>query len=216
MIFHPREIPECMATLRRLPIDKVWLTGYTEAELEGVVPEVIADAKGYTHVLAESDDGIVPPQALAAVLQLLERGHPVVTGYSNLDQIDFRVNLTRSPFRELAYAAADDYDLYHLSDVMAWPEPAVPTYFAAYALTGMSREMWLRYPFQTTGEGWASDWDLSCRLQADGIPIVAAREGFTYHVKEVVGQLDEAPEKRLLVGELEPVVEWDACMAVAA
>lgn len=206
LIFNPRRITECITALERLPIDKFWLTGYTERQLTDVIPKVIAENPSYTHWLVESDDGLMHPDTLDPILQALADGHHVVTGYSNLDAEDMRVNLTKTPFK-CDEPILEDYDMYHLSEVISWPDWLVPTFFAGYAFTGMDTAMWADYPFEPI-QTWASDWSLCKRLQNDGVPIVACRDAFTWHVKEVVNQMDEEPRKRLLVGHVRAEVRF--------
>ncbi len=213
LIFNPRQIDECIDAFNLLPIDKAWLTGYTEAELDDVIGDVIASSD-YTHYLATSDDGIVPEFALEAVLDTLEtEAHPVVTGYSNLDITNMHVNLTKAPFKNLRESTVDDYDMYHLSEIIGWPDELVPTCFAGFAITGMSREMWLRYPFRS--DGVPTDYNLCRRLQADGVPIVAPKKAFTWHVKDKINE-GGTGRKRLLVGQIPAEVRWDMAELAAA
>ncbi len=210
LIFNPRQIEECVASIERLPIDQAWLTGYTEPDLEPVIAEIIATTD-YSHYLVVSDDGVVPEFALEAILQTLWiDAHPVVTGYSNLDATDMRVNLTRTPFQNLRESTMEDYDLYHLSDVIGWPDELVPTCFAGFAVTGMSRDMWLRYPYQS--QGVPSDYNLCRRLQADEVPIVAPKRAFMWHAKDRINE-GGVGRKRLLIGSVPAEVRWRTAVA---
>lgn len=213
LVFNPRDIAECVDSIARLPCDQAWLTGYTEAELEGVIGDIV-DQTAYSHYLACSDDGVIPEFALEAVLDALADGHPVVTGYSNLDQNDMRVNLTKRPFRNTTTSTMEDYDLYHLAEVLGWPDPLVPTCFAGFALTGMTRDMWLEYPYRS--QNVPSDFNLSRRLQADGVPIVAPKDGMMWHVKELINHPDTENRKRLLIGEVAAGVRWQKLVPVMA
>ncbi len=101
----------------------------------------------------------------------------------------------------------ESYDFYTQREVDEHPDDAVPTHFAGFALTGMSREMWQRYPFQAYGKpGCASDFNLSTRLAADDVPIVAPKAGRIHHVKDTVNCLDQDPRKLSLVGKVTPDV----------
>ena len=203
LVFNPRQIGECVDSIERLPIDQAWLTGYTEPELEDVISNIV-ETTDYTHYIAASDDGVIPEFALDAVVGFLD-DHPVVTGYSNLDATDMRVNLTRSPFQNVLESTMEDYDLYHLADVLGWPDDLVPTCFAGFALTGMSRDMWLEYPYQSRGV--PSDYNLCRRLQADGVPIVAPKQAFMWHVKDRMNEVGVG-RKRLLIGSIPAEVRW--------
>lgn len=205
LIFNPRHIEECVDSIERLPIDQAWLTGYTEAELEHVIGSVVANT-GYSHYLAVSDDAIIPSFALEAILDTLDtEAHPVVTGYSNLDATDMHVNLTKTPFRNLRESTIEDYDLYHLSEALGWPDDLIPTCFAGFAVTGMSRDMWLKYPYRS--DNVPSDYNLCRRLQVDGVPIVAPKQAFMWHAKDRINE-GGTGRKRLLIGHVEPEVRW--------
>lgn len=206
LVMNPRAIEECVAAIRRLPIRKAWLTGFTESQLESVIESLIDEHDEHTHFLILSDDGIPTRSALEQVLTLLEAGHPVVTGYSNLDATGQIVNIGRAGFHLKPWPTGQDsYDLMDLGEVAAHPEEAIPISTVGFSLTGMSRELWRQFPFLTYGgaRGWGSDYSLSYRLQEAGIVPVAAREAFFYHVKERVNVLDREPRKRLLVGEID-------------
>lgn len=197
VILNPRRIPRALEAFDALEVDRAYLTGYTESELVPVIAELIENSE-HSHYLAVSDDGIVGQSALAAVLRLLDCGYPVVTGWSNLDCIEAKVNLQRTPLTKPVPDGVATWDLYHWAEVMSYPQEAVPTYFAGMCLTGMSRSLWRRFPFGVYGEpGASSDYHLSWRLQHAGVPIVAAREGFVFHLKERWGWGDIAAEKRL-------------------
>lgn len=205
LVLNPRDIRECVESISRLPVDKAWLRSYTEEELSRVIPEVISEADAaYDYFLIVPDDCVVSPGALAAVLEQAE-AHPVVTGFTRLDATHPMVNLTTRPLigDEPVPGA---YDFYSYADVMAHDGPVIDTGFVGFALTGMSRDLWQRFPFRARGCGptaCCSDFDLSVRLRDAGIPMVAATGGYVEHVKITWGERDcgKDPRKRLLIGE---------------
>lgn len=186
-------------------MDKAWLRSYTEEELGRVIPEVVSDAgSSYDYFLIVPDDCVVSPGALAAVLAQAE-AHPVVSGFTRLDATHPMVNLTTRPLigDEPVPGA---YDFYSYADVMAHDGPVIDTGFVGFALTGMSRDLWQRFPFRARGCGptaCCSDFDLSVRLRDAGIPMIAATGGYVEHVKITWGERDcgKDPRKRLLIGE---------------
>jgi hypothetical protein len=204
VIFNPRQIADCLDAFSVLDIEKAYLTGYTERQLVDVMAEFV-NTTNYSHYMVISDDGIVRQRAVDAVLELVP-DHPVVTGWSNLDGKDARVNLTYSPLTS-PVPSPQAYDMYFWSEIVGHPDAAVPTNFAGMCLTTMSRELWLRFPFgcyhgcNAEDAGCASDYHLSLRLQVNNIPIVAAREGFVFHVKDLWNTLDQGFDKRLRIGE---------------
>jgi hypothetical protein len=201
LVMNPRRIEECVRAFKELPIDKLWIRSHTEYEIEQAWPEILERSADYDRLIIASDDGVVRPHALAEVIRLLDEGHPVVTGYSNLSSTDFRVNLTKTP--QKPEPGVDAYDLYTLAEVMEHPTPEVHTFLVGMCITGMSHAMWQRFPFRTfTGPpGNASDFCLSQDLERAGVPMIAGRDAFVWHVKQVWNTTDTDPRKRLYLGE---------------
>lgn len=204
IVLNPRHIDECLDAIRALPIDRLWLSHMTELEIERRwTAEALPLLEGYARAFIISDDAIPRPHALEALRRTLDEGHPVVTGYCNLASDDFRTNLTRAPL--LPRISKESYDLLTVAEVMESPSPLVPTYYTGFCLTGMPLDLWRRYPYVTEklgADGCAADYSLSRRLTDDGVPIVAHRDAFVWHVKERWSENDQDPRKRLLVGEL--------------
>jgi GT2 family glycosyltransferase len=209
-VMNPRQIPECITAFERLDVRTVWMSNYTEWQLVEVMSAIVLDPEvEFSHLCLVADDCIVTQEALDAVLSLAQE-HPVVTGYCRLDSTHPEVNITRRPLMgDIPSVGA--YDFYRYDEVAAWPDPVVPTGFVGFALTCMSRETWLRFPFGCFGKGtrgYASDFNLSIRLREAGVPMVAAQAGYVTHVKETWNKLDRAESKRLLIGELPAEVRW--------
>jgi hypothetical protein len=203
MILNPRRIEECIASYQDLDIDRLWIKNMSELQIDRRWPEVMEAAEGYDRLLIVSDDAVVRQPALDAVLALLDE-HPVVTGYANLGMGDYRVNLNKTPLA--AQGWVDSFNFYTLGEVFSYPAKAVPTTLVGFALTGMSIDLWRRYRFDCDG---GADFRLSQRLAGKGIPMVGAREGFIWHVKESWGRRDQDPRKRLLVGEEPAAIELE-------
>ena len=206
-VLNPRRIEECLDSIRALDIDRIWLTGFAEWELVDAVASVVAE-ETHDRYLMVSDDCIVSQEALDAVLALLDAGHQVVTGWCRLDSQSDLVNLTVGPVRG-DRPAVDAYTFRTRDEVLAHPTEDVPTGFAGWALTGMSRELWQRYPFRVFGAergGYGSDFHLSMRLRDHNVPIVAARDGEIEHVKEVWNRADRDPRKQLHIGDPREIV----------
>jgi len=203
-IMNPRDITDAVAAFRALDVRRAWLQGYTEWQLVDVVRSLVDDPDiPFTHLIMVADDVVVRQPALDAVLDLAREGRPVVTGWCRLDATHPLVNITEGPLvGDTPTAGA--YKFRRFADVVAHPSPVIETGFVGFALTCMSRDMWRRFPFGAFGRpssSWSSDFHLSIRLRDAGVPMVAARDGGTEHLKEVWGVLDKAPHKRLLVGE---------------
>lgn len=201
-VTNPRRIPAAIEAFRALPIDVAFVSGYTQSQAVGPIAELI-ESTDYDVYLACADDCVVDPSAVDAVLALLDE-YPVATGWCRLDRTHDFANITTEPLRG-DRPVEDAYSWWRADDVFAYPSVAVPTFFTGMCLTAMSRDLWLRYPYRVYGEsgpGYSSDFRLSVRLRDDGVPIVAAREGYVEHLKERWLRLDEDPEMRLLIGEI--------------
>lgn len=216
LIMNPRYLPECLLSLEQINAPKVWLKNYTEVELETVIPEVIDSLPQYNYFIIVSDDVIASTDAYNAVWNQLEYGHPVVTGYCNLDPVTEYVSLTKTP-PHAPYGTIETYDWHTLSDVLDRAEKTdvIRTYHPSMAMTGMSREMWKRFPWHCHGRngttGWAADLDLSIRLVEADIPIVAPRNAFMYHTKPDWKSVDSNiyARRALRVGKQPAEVMWD-------
>lgn len=200
-VMNPRRIPECIASLEALDVRKVWLSNFTEWQLQEQMAELVGSWLPFSHLILVADDCIVTQQALDAVLAHAP-AHPVVTGYCRLDWSHPLVNVTRRPVHG-DVPSAGAYDFYALDEVQAWPEATGPTGFVGFALTCMSREMWREFPFQVFGtesRSYASDFNLSMRLRDASVPMVAVRDGLVGHFKKQWNTLDSTPGRELRVG----------------
>lgn len=208
LVLNPRRIPECVDAISSLPVDKVWLQNYTEAELSDVIPDVLAQVP-HDLVGILSDDTVPTRAALDEVLALAQPGR-VTTGWCNLDDTSDLVNLSTEPL-----ATSTPTTTAYTFPTRAWVEAhdtlEVPTYFAGHCLTFMDRDLWDRFPWDCHGgpPGYASDLMLSWRLQEAGVPIVAARDGFVRHVKARWNYVDDTPGRQLLIGVEPSGVRFD-------
>jgi acetyltransferase-like isoleucine patch superfamily enzyme len=168
LILNPRRIDVAWKSLSALPIDRVWFRGFTEPQL---VPQIsrFIEQTSYTNYLMVADDVIVPVQALEAVQALL-RECVAATGYCKLAADDNRVNLTRAPMQVQGDRPPvwRDYDFYTLAEVQKAKGICV-SWFGGWALTGMRRKLWLRYPFRVNAStGAQTDFELANRMARDG------------------------------------------------
>jgi hypothetical protein len=182
MIMSPRRIPQCVAALESLDIDKVWMRNFSEHELMSVIPQVIAECDHDTIGLI-SDDCIPTQDALDLVLDAYEPS-AVYTGYSNITDATALVNLCDAPLIIQEEATVECYPMIERSVIDEYPYRLMRSYFAGFSFTFMSREFWERYPFVAYGHpGCQSDYQLCKRLQADGVNIWAVRGAFILHLK---------------------------------
>ena len=211
-VLNVREIPEVLAALDALSIDKVLIRGYTERQIadsvwtEQVMPAV--KERGYTHLSLISDDAVVPPHSLELVLAHAN-AYPqrVTTGWCNQDFTDDKVALSTEPLTDET-PKLSSYAMPSWRDVLMGPEVQL-TYFTGFCLTTCTVAMWERYPYQAYGaEGFAADYNMSRRLAADGRQIDALRDAFCLHLRETRHGSPSHPERRVLVGEMQPEVRF--------
>lgn len=200
-ILNARRIPEAIETFQALTIDRLWITGHTEAGIQRAWPRILEKAKGYTHLLVVSDDTLVWQKAVDTVTGLLTE-HPVATGYCNLDQRE-NAHLVNLCDNELPPPSPVERSYRFLTrEQVAERGPVVETTFTGMCLTGMSIENWELFPFCAYSDpGYASDYHLSLRLQAQGIPVVSHVDAFVWHLKTKWSHTDPHPDRQLRLGD---------------
>lgn len=206
MVMNPRKIPQCMEALEALQIDKVWLKNWTERELVSVIADVIENTD-HDVIGLVADDTIPPQSSLDLILDAFEPSS-VYTGYCNMEEGQEEVNLSKTPLKVQDVANHSCYE-FPLRKEVESGEGLFRSYFAGFAMTFMSRDMWLKYPFKCVGDpGFQSDYQLSLRLQADGVPIFAPVGAFMKHLR-----LDKSTKHlqggELVVGGGRGTVVWD-------
>ena len=181
MIMNPRNISQCMTALEALDIDKVWLKNWSERELVSVISEVI-ESTDHDVIGLVSDDTIPPNSSLRLILDAFEPS-AVYTGYCNMDEDREEVNLSRKPLIVQPVAVADCYDFPTRAEVDSH-DGLYRSFFTGFAMTFMSKDMWLKYPFDCIGDpGYQSDYLLSCRLQSDDVDVWAIPGAFMPHLR---------------------------------
>jgi hypothetical protein len=215
-IMNARAIPEALDSYRALEVDLIWATGYTVAQLADGVHRDAVEHTDYDVILNLSDDCVVTQAALDAVLALLDDGHPAATGWCRMAVGMESVNLCDRPLSaDVPWAKPFPYSLMNRTDVVRYPDEVVPTHFMGMSLTGMTRDLWQRYPYGCYTErrprGQSSDFHLSARLRDAGVPMVAARSGEVQHLKEMAFQgASYGPVHHpWLVGNVEPSLTID-------
>lgn len=208
LVMNPRAIGVCVEAIANLQIDKVWLKNFTEGQLVDVIEDVI-DGCDHDVIGLVSDDCIPTQDTLDLVLSHYEPSR-VYTGYCNIDTDSTLVNLSMQPLILQDEADIGCYTMPHRVDIEAHPSPLIRSWFAGFALTFMSREMWQRYPFHAIGHpGCQSDYSLCRRLQTDGVDIYAVRGAFMEHLKGSEAHTKNIPGGELWIGREPAEVVWD-------
>jgi hypothetical protein len=186
LVMNCRSIPECLRSYDALEgVDKAFATGYTETGLEQAFEKFIGETD-YGNYIFISDDVVANQDTLDRVLHGLDK-FPIVTGYCNIDPESPFVNLSAQPLQKTWPATVDDYHFMPKVFADYNDEPFFQTWFAGLCMTGLSREMVLKFPFRCfkgpgKQEGWGSDYNLSWRLQQHSEEIRAARGAFCKHL----------------------------------
>lgn len=227
MILHARAIPEVIASFVHLDIDRLWVTGFLERELWPVFNEVVLQTD-YDNYIIVSDDCIVSSAALARVRLGLET-RSVFTGWCELWPGAGFSTVRGKPLGRLyrfqwrlvhrfgrRFAGKSNQPRGALSDArtrlktvwfqstsavrdMQAGDPDVRTFFASFALSGLRRDVLLRFPIHVVETplvpgGTGSDYFLTEDLVNAGIPIYTASSAFVEHLASqshwLVGKVD--------------------------
>ena len=133
----------------------------------------------------------------------------VYTGYCNLDDASELVNLTDSPLPVLDSPTYADYGFATRQSVTGGTG-LFRSYFAGFSLTFMSRDMWLKYGFDPKGDpGFQSDYRLSLKLQADGVPVWAPVGAYMRHLKGSDESTRHLPGGTVITGGGRGTVIWE-------
>ena len=132
IVMNPRRIPECVDAIDALSIDKVWVKNYTERELVDVIADIIANAE-HDPIGIISDDARPDQAALDLVVDAYEPG-AVYTGYCNLSEHDYRVNLSTQPLTIQFEATMDCYTFITKDELEAEPDHLIRSWFAGLLL----------------------------------------------------------------------------------
>lgn len=215
LIMNARDIPECISAFNKLNITKVWFRGFTEGQLEIVINNYIKATKFDNYIWASDD--LIPRQLELDAIELGLINYPIVTGYSNMNPQSTRVNVRTYPFvgnlltfiavhgfvQISKYTEMLKFDTFPtLDDILKTKSSYFRTYFMGASFTGMRRFIWQKIPFKAernpiTKKTFGSDWSLSKRLYSKGYIMMAARDGFFYHLNS---------RQNIIVGKVKPQV----------
>jgi hypothetical protein len=207
MVMNPRTIPQCMSAIESLNIDKVWLKNWTERELVQVINSVVQQTD-HDVIGLLSDDTIPSQKALDLILDNFN-SDAVYTGYCNMDDTTDEVNLSYNPLKLQDVATYDCYS-FPTKDQVESNKGLFKSYFTGFAMTFMSKDMWIKYPFDCIGNpGYQSDYLLSSRLQKDEIEIWAPVGAFMPHLRGGDESTRHLEGGKVITGNNLGKVVWD-------
>lgn len=203
IVLQPREIPECIESIKELPIDKVYFRGFNEPDLCEPINRFIRE-HNYDNYMILSDDVIVSKDSLALVEELLI-DYEAATGYCLVAQDSGYVNITRSPLRKTCdYAPIlEDYDFYYLNEVEKFKNPVFVSWFGGWCLTGFRKHLWMKNPFRVMATGRQSDY-ATCIVYND--ILMCHKDAYVEHLRE---ELEGTCLRNFLVGKVKPEIRYE-------
>ena len=187
MVLKPRSIRACVNSIRSLKVDKVWFEGFREPELEVIIQRFI-QSTSYDNYLITSDDVVVNAKSLYSVQELLTR-HYAATAYCNCWENSDVMNVCKTPLTRNngIWGNWDDYDFFRKKEIAEGPE-VFKSWFGGWTLTGMKREIWLKYPFRVNQTTYMqSDYECAVRMSQDGLYFLCHKDSETLHLKKAPG-----------------------------
>lgn len=205
-----------MQALTAVEADKLYIRYLPLAEAMAAASRAIEDLPQYDNYVITTDDVVVTQKAFDAVVAASTPTR-ISTGWCPLDEGSDLVNICKSPLGEAP--TVDAYDFFPRAEVESHPQDPVPTHLVGMGLTCIPRGLVAQLlPLECFhlpgGKGFSSDFHLSKKCERIGIPMVAPKAGYIHHVKERWNELDQAHEKRLLIGEVEPSVTLISATAI--
>lgn len=204
LVMNPRRLADCIESIRDLPVDQYWLTGFYERELVAEVGRIIEET-AYDAYAIVSDDCLCSREAWAAVRDAMD-AYPIVTGWCQVDAIREVANVSTEPLVR-PQPRWSNYTMPPISALAAAP-PIFRSWWIGFALSAMRRDVWRRFPFDVypsqrnvregqaypwhytgprAGEpfdaGESSDYHLSWRMQEANAPVWAVRDAQVGHLR---------------------------------
>jgi len=180
---------------------------------------------GYCNLYQESDfvnlsfskiPYLIPEQEVYHSYQAIKYGGVIIDDEDGVEDVyvDFYSRLSEHR----------DYDFwkYRLQELHLFPPYLIsqeqvdsmgdnyfPTYFAGWSFTGMSKDIWLKYPYQCSWKGIGTDAQFAMRFfEGEGdSKIYTHKDSWFLHLKEKISEKGFL-KRNWLVGEEEPVVHF--------
>ena len=160
MIMNARNLSAFRDCVDKLNISKVWFKGFTEFELNIEINKFIRETN-FDNYYIVSDDLVIQPEHFELLQEKLKT-HPIVTGWGvwrqNWDWTTIHLqdklyvanHGTKLPLRKKQYNIVKTYEIDTLPDEFE-------TAFTGWFWTGVRRDIWLKYPYQTISLDFPSD-----------------------------------------------------------
>ena len=154
MIMNARNQSAFRDCMDKLNISKVWFKGYTEFELNTEINKFIQETQ-FDNYYIVSDDLVIQPKAFELLQEKLKT-HPIVTGWGVWRQ-NFDWTTIHRQDKLYVYNQGPSLPMWrkHFQTVRTYEIDTLPeefeTAFTGWFYTGVRREIWLKYPYQTMG-----------------------------------------------------------------
>ena len=176
MIMNARNLSGFRDCMDKLNVSKVWFKGFREYELNTEINKFIQETN-FDNYYIVSDDLVIQPQDFELLQEKLKI-YPIVTGWGvwrqNLDwttiHLQDKLHIynhgSNLPMFKKHYNIVKTYEIDTLPDEFE-------TAFTGWFYTGIRRDIWLKYPYQTMStNAWTSaastDAHWSKRILSDG------------------------------------------------
>jgi|TARA_Y100000296_G_C5168514_1_gene256030 hypothetical protein len=212
LVMQPRNIQPSLESYKKsFDIPMVFFKAFTEPQVTLQLNKYIKE-HDYTHYIIIGDDAIVTRQAAETVLEYTEDEiYDVFTGWMNMHtesdgtfSVESTVNHNKIRCADPSWGPSkEDYGEWVTMDQMRKlpPEP-IRTSYANFALTGMTKEMWERFPVACWPNSKSSDHHLSLRLQGAGKKVWTHPDAFIRHLRRGWSSLSD----HWLVGNVSPEI----------
>ena len=188
MVLKASHIYEVVDSIKEIDMDKAWFVGYTEVELTVVITSFIQNTD-YDYYWMTSHDLILSQVGVDCLVKALEEKDPnihVMTGYCNLSLDDPRMTANSAPYDITDRSpSVESYSFITKKEIKAMKDDVFETYFCNWGMSGMSKHLWLKYPFMPcAGEISRSDLSFTLRfLEDESNKIFSHKDGFFLHLK---------------------------------
>ena len=177
MIMNARNLSAFKDSVDKLNVSKVWFKGFTEYELNTEINKFIKETK-FDNYYIVSDGLLIQPQHFEFLQEKLKT-YPIVTGWGVWRQ---NWDWTTIHLQDKLFVASHgvSYPLRkkHYNIVKTYEVDTLPnefeTAFTGWFWTGVRRDIWLEYPYQTisinpiTDKRASTDLHWSKRILSDG------------------------------------------------
>ena len=152
MIMNARNLSAFRDCMDKLNISKVWFKGYREFELNIEINKFIQETR-FDNYYIVSDDLVIQPQDFELLQEKLET-NPIVTGWGvwrqNMDWTTIHKQDKLYVYNQGSNLPMfkKHYNIIKTHEINTLPDE-FETSFTGWFYTGVRREIWLKYPYQT-------------------------------------------------------------------